>query len=164
MNSRKKIPNVDGAYTSSNTRGVPPARGGIGHSKRLALLAVPLAGAVEATGYHDPGGDYFTRIGCDAALLWDGPVAVTAGSAVFDEQNLVSSAGLDLAHPPAVAAVHPHAYLARRLGTFDRAHPIQTNSCSASRISSGSCFNSLVLQSISALFAGAGCLGVSVQG
>jgi hypothetical protein len=26
VNSRKKIPNVDGAYTSSNTRGVPPAR------------------------------------------------------------------------------------------------------------------------------------------
>jgi hypothetical protein len=26
VNSRKKIPSVDGAYTSSNTRGVPPAR------------------------------------------------------------------------------------------------------------------------------------------
>jgi hypothetical protein len=26
MNSRKKIPNVEGGYTSSNTRGVPPAR------------------------------------------------------------------------------------------------------------------------------------------
>jgi hypothetical protein len=26
VNSRKKIPNVEDAYTSSNTRGVPPAR------------------------------------------------------------------------------------------------------------------------------------------
>ena len=26
VNSRKKTANVDGAYTSSNTRGVPPAR------------------------------------------------------------------------------------------------------------------------------------------
>ena len=26
VNSRKKIPNVEGAYTSLNTRGVPPAR------------------------------------------------------------------------------------------------------------------------------------------
>ncbi len=26
VNSRKKIPSVEGAYTSSNTRGVPPAR------------------------------------------------------------------------------------------------------------------------------------------
>ena len=40
VNSRKKIPNVDGAYTSSNTRGVPPARSTLTSSMLSAPQAI----------------------------------------------------------------------------------------------------------------------------
>ncbi|BBZ07542.1 hypothetical protein MDOR_17110 [Mycolicibacterium doricum] len=40
VNSRKKIPNVDGAYTSSNTRGVPPARSTLPSSMLSAPQAI----------------------------------------------------------------------------------------------------------------------------
>src|SRR6478752_2554425 len=39
VNSRRKIPNVDGAYTSSNTRGVPPARS----TPASSMLSAPQA-------------------------------------------------------------------------------------------------------------------------
>src|SRR6476646_1710875 len=39
VNSRKKIPNVDGAYTSLNTRGVPPARS----TPASSMLSAPQA-------------------------------------------------------------------------------------------------------------------------
>ena len=41
VNSRKKIPNVEGAYTSSNTRGVPPARNTSTSSIQSAPQAIP---------------------------------------------------------------------------------------------------------------------------
>src|SRR5215207_1063112 len=41
VNSRKKIPNVEGAYTSSNTRGVPPARNTSTSSMQSAPQAIP---------------------------------------------------------------------------------------------------------------------------
>ena len=39
VNSRKKIPNVEGAYTSSNTRAVPPAR----NTPASSMLSAPQA-------------------------------------------------------------------------------------------------------------------------
>jgi hypothetical protein len=41
VNSRKKIPNVQGAYTSPNTRGVPPARNTLTSSMLSAPQAMP---------------------------------------------------------------------------------------------------------------------------
>src|SRR6202171_5764223 len=41
VNSRKKMPNVDGAYTSSNTRGVPPARSTLTSSMQSAPHIMP---------------------------------------------------------------------------------------------------------------------------
>ena len=41
VNSRKKIPNVDGAYTSLNTRGVPPARSTLTSSMQSAPHIMP---------------------------------------------------------------------------------------------------------------------------
>jgi hypothetical protein len=40
VNSRKKIPNVEGAYTSLNTRGVPPARSTLASSMLSAPQAI----------------------------------------------------------------------------------------------------------------------------
>src|SRR6185369_13436432 len=41
VNSRKKIPSVEGAYTSSNTRGVPPARSTFTSSMQSAPQIIP---------------------------------------------------------------------------------------------------------------------------
>ena len=62
VNSRKKIPSVEGAYTSSNTRGVPPARNTFTSSMLSAphimppMIVVSFPAALTAPGGHPRAG------------------------------------------------------------------------------------------------------------